>query len=179
MPEATPVMSEPMTMPATASATDAEVDIEVMKSTPTKFAVEDEKSANWLVRRIIAARQYALNVKTWSQIEQRRAEREEATLLFLYGRQIEMWAREEIEKLGGRRKSINLPGGTVSFRKENAKLVVNNETVLLEWARRNLPNAIQKIEKLLKTPVNEHFEATGELPDGTHLEPEREKFRIS
>ena len=49
-------------------------------------------------------------------------EREEKTLMFLFGRQIEDWAKAEIEKLRGRRKSINLPGGTVGFRHEEIAL---------------------------------------------------------
>ncbi|HWE04319.1 MAG TPA: host-nuclease inhibitor Gam family protein [Tepidisphaeraceae bacterium] len=165
--------------PPLTSPLDAEVDIEVMKLVPKRFAVEDEKSANWLVRRIIAARQYGLHVKAWAQHEQRRAEREEMTLLFLFGRQIEMWTRDEIQKLGGRRKSIALPSGTVGFRTEGVKLVVDDEDAVLVWVRTNLPAAIQIEEKLKKSVLNQHFDATGEIPDaGVHVESPREKFSI-
>lgn len=169
--------SSPATPPLV-SALDAEVDIEVLKAVPKAFEIDSEGAANWLVRKVISARQYASHVKDWAERERRRAEREEMTLLFLYGRQLERWTREQIELLGGRRKSICLPSGTLSFRKQNVSLVIDDEAVLLEWARRNVPTAIQKIEKLMKMPINQHFAETGELPDGTHLQPEYEKFSI-
>jgi hypothetical protein len=166
-------------MPPIVASTDAEVDLEVLRSVPKQFSIGDEKTANWLVKKIIAARQYASNVKRWADLELKRAEREEECLMFLFGRQIERWAREEIEKLGGKRKSISLPSGTIGFRTVKSHLVVKDEIRLMQWARTNCPAAIQTTEKLAKTPVNEHFTITGEIPDGTHLEPDREAFRIS
>lgn len=171
------VPEETAMLPAT-TAVDAEVDLEILKVVPKKFEVCDEKSANWLVRRIHNARQYSIHVKEFAQREQRRAEREEMTLFFLFGRQLERWARGEIEKLNGRRKSLCLPAGTVAFRTEAAKLVVDDEAVLMAWAKKCCPEAIQVSEKLIKTPINEHFKACGELPDGCHLEPENDTFRI-
>lgn len=158
---------------------DAEVDIEVMKLVPKCFAIGDEKSANWLVRRIVAARQYALHVKAWAQMEQRRAEREEMTLMFLYGRQIEMWAKDEIKKLGGRRKSINLPAGVVAFRAVGPSLHIDDDASVIQWARKNLPAAIIVVEKLDRGEIRGHFDRTGEIPDdGIHIVPAHESFSI-
>jgi hypothetical protein len=166
-------------MPPIVAPTDAEVDLEVLRSVPKQFEINDPKSANWLVKKIIAAREYAIHVRRWADLEVRRSEREEQCLLYLFGRQIETWAKVEVTKLGGRRKSVSLPGGTLAFRVQKAHLVVDDETRLMEWARINCPDAIQVTERLVKTPVNDHFVATGELPDGARIEPEKESFRIS
>ena len=95
---------------------------------------------------------------------------EETTLMFLFGRQLENWCRTEIEKLNGRSKAICLPAGKVGFRAEGAKVVVADEKAVLEWAKEHCPMAVAVVEKLLKTPVAEHFAQTGELPPGSHLD---------
>jgi hypothetical protein len=159
--------------------TDAEVDLEILRAVPRQFSICDEKSANWLVRKIETARQYAVSVKLWADLEVRRAEREENTLMFLFGRQIEGWAREEITKLNGKRKSLSLPGGKLGFRKEATKLVIDDDAQVLLWAYTHCPVAIQTVQKLSRTIVKEHFEKTGEMPEsGVHIQLEQEKFYI-
>ena len=158
---------------------DAEVDLEVLKSLPKPFEIVDEKSANWLVRRISESRRYATQVKEWADTELRRAAREEQTLIFLFGRQIEAWTKGEIAKLNGRRKSLNLPAVSVGFRSLSTRIVVDDESRVLAWARRCLPAAVVVVEKLSKSVLNEHCEKTGELPDdGIHVEDATEKFFI-
>lgn len=159
--------------------TDADTDLEVLRSVPKQFAITDDKTANWLVKRIQQSRHYAERVKEWAELELRRAAREEATLLWVYGRQLEQWAKDEIAKFNGRRKSLALPAATVGFRTNGPKIVVDDEAVVLAWARSNLPSAVVTVEKLAKSVVNEHAERTGELPDGgVHVEPAAEKFYI-
>jgi len=161
------------------NAIDAEVDLEVLKVVPKKFCIEDESTANWLVRRVQSARQYSVRVREWADQEVRRAEREETTLMFLFGRQIEMWAKSEIEKLKGKRKSINLPAGAVGFRSVGPRLVVDDEGLVLKWAKHHLPSAVVVTERLSKSVINEHVEKVGEIPDeGVHVEPAAEKFYI-
>jgi hypothetical protein len=167
------------TLPTAATPLDAEVDVEVLKAVPKAFAIDCEEHANWLVRRIIMARAYASRVKQYAEQELRRAEREEQTLLFLFGRQIEAWAQSEIAQFKGRRKSLALPAGTVGFRKIAAKLVIDDEKVVLVWAKENCPSAVVVIEKLSKSVIDEQMRATGVVPDaGAHVEPEAERFYI-
>jgi hypothetical protein len=59
--------------------TDVETDIETLKTIPKQFAIDNEKSANWLVKRIQQSRAYAQKVKEWAEQELRRAAREEQT----------------------------------------------------------------------------------------------------
>src|SRR4051812_10376686 len=94
----------------------AEQDSEILSTIPKEFRIDCEDHANWLIRKISDARQYAARVKEWAEQELRRAQREEQTLLFLFGRQIESWTECEIAKLKGRRKSLALPAGIVGFR---------------------------------------------------------------
>jgi hypothetical protein len=165
--------------PPITSSIDAEVDVELLKSVPKAFCIEDEKSASWVVRKIVAAREYGERVKEWAAQERRRAEREEQTLMFLFGRQVERWVQTEITRLNGKRKSLVLPGGTVGFRTSTAKLVVDDEVVTLTWAREYCPQAIVVVEKLSKTVFDQYVKETGHAPDeGVHIEAASEKFYI-
>jgi phage host-nuclease inhibitor protein Gam len=158
---------------------DAEVDMEVLKAVPKAFAIEDEKSANWLIKRIVSARQYAARVKEWAEQELRRADREEKTLMHLFGRQIEGWAREEIDKLKGKRKSINLPAGAVGFRTVKPCLQVDDEAFVIRWASENLPAAVVTVQKLSRSALKDHFAETGDMPpEGVHVDPGGDRFFI-
>lgn len=173
------LMSEQMTTPPVASPLDAEVDLEVLRLVPKQFAVVNEATANWVIRRIQSARTYAAHVEAWGQQELRRAEREEQTLFFLFGRQLEAWAKAEIEKLNGKGKSLNLPAGRIGFRKINSKLVIDDEKAVLAWCKSELPDAITVVERIAKTLIDEYAAKTGVIPDeGVHVEPEAEKFYV-
>jgi hypothetical protein len=161
------------------AAIDSDVDAELAHVIPPQFAIVDENSANWLVKKIVGARQYALRVKEWSEKEQRRAEREEHALLFMFGRQLEGWTKDEVAKLRGRRKSLNLPAGQIGFRRVNAKLVIDDDKRVLAWAKLNCPQAVVVVEKLGKSALDSFFSETGVIPiDGARLDPEEERFFI-
>lgn len=165
--------------PPVITPADAEVDIEVLKSVPKQFAIDCEEHANWLVKKVVSARAYAERVKVWAEQELRRAQREEMTLLFLFGRQIEAWAKTEIEQFNGRRKSLNLPAGIIGFRTITPSLQVDDEQVVLIWAKENYPTAVVVVEKLSRAELTTVFEKTGEVPDtGAHVDPGGEKFFI-
>ena len=66
--------------------------MEILKVIPKAFEIDCESAANWLVRRIVSAREYAVHVKDYAERERRRSEREEMTLMYLYGRQLERWS---------------------------------------------------------------------------------------
>jgi phage host-nuclease inhibitor protein Gam len=156
-----------------------QVDDEVLRLVPAGFVIDDQTSANWLVRKIAEARRYAERVKEWAQREQRRAEREEQTLLFLFGHQIEAWTLDQIAALKGRRKSVNLPAGVVGFRKAQPTLRVDDEMAVIRWAKVSCPSAIVVVEKLSRTNLHDYFHKTGELPNaGAHVEQGGERFFI-
>ena len=142
-----------------------------------QFSVRDESSANWLVRRVAECRAYRQHVEQWAALEIKRAEREEAFFITRFGAQLESWARRQIAKQHGR-KSVKLPAGTVGFRTEPARLSVTDEPALLAWCKTNLREAIQTVQRVLRSSVREHIDSTGELPAGTEITGKGEKFYI-
>ena len=79
------------------------------------FCIDSAERANWLVRRVIEARAYGDRVRTWAAKEQKRAERDEAQLMYMFGRQLQDWVVQDLATHRGRRKSVSLPAGTVGF----------------------------------------------------------------
>jgi len=76
-------------------------------------------------------------------------------------------------------RSVKLLYGTLGFRKSPATLEVTDENALMAWAKANLPDAVKTVETILKTPVKDHVEATGEIPDGASYIKGVDKFYIS
>lgn len=155
-----------------------EVEQEVQRTVPEDFSVRDSATAAWVVRRVLQARDYMAKVKMWAEAEERRAEAEEKRLLFLFGSQLRRWTEQEIEKLKGRRRSIALPSGVVGLRAVQPRLIVVEEGTALAWAKASCPAAVVITEKLLKTPIIEHFDQTGEVPPGTEVTPAETAFYI-
>jgi hypothetical protein len=152
--------------------------IDVADPPEDAFSVTDELSANWIVRRIIAARAYADHVKKWAEGELRRAEREEQFFWLRFSSQLRAWTSNELARQKTKRKSIKLPAGMLGFKSLGPKLVVLNEERLLIWARKELPAAIKVTETVSKTSLNEHFDATGEIPNGVTIENAKEQFYV-
>lgn len=159
-------------------AVEAEVEAELQRIVPEAFSVCCPRTAGWVVRRICAARRYGQQVKLWAELERRRAEAEEQRLLYLFSAQLREWTAGEIAKLRGRRKSIALPGGSVGFRAVPSRVLIQSEEAVIRWAKRECPNAVVISERLLKTPVAEHVERTGEVPEGVEITAAREEFFV-
>src|SRR5688500_4009861 len=94
---------------------------------PEAFHVHDQATANWLVRRIIEARQYAERVEDWAERALRRGKREEEFFMFRFGAQLEQWAREQIAVTQPHRNSVALPAGTIGFRLQPLRLEILEE----------------------------------------------------
>ncbi len=156
-----------------------ELDDQFIEAAPAPFEINSPERANWLVRKIVECRAYGARARDFAEREQRRAAREEKRLLWLFGRQLEAWAAGEIAKSGGRRKSVSLPAGTLSYRRIGPRLVVDDEVAVLKWAREHCPEAIVTTERVSRTALAELMRATGIVPDvGAHVEPETERFHI-
>jgi hypothetical protein len=154
-------------------------DAEAEASVPPTFAVTDQQTANWLVRRIVECRAYAERCAAWAEAERRRAERDEQFLLFRFGGQLAEYVRRQIAEGGGRRKSATLPAGTTGFRTMPAKLLVDDEQVVLAWAKQHAPDLVVVTERLSRSGLVDHMKSTGELPPrGVRVEPAREAFYV-
>ncbi len=145
---------------------------------PKNFAVVDLRSANWVIRKIHDARAYAEAVKEWAEAEARRAQAEEDGLLTMFGPGLRAVLEAEIERAKGRRKSVNLPAGTMGLRAEPQRLRVEDEAAALEWARKHCPDAIRVTERISRTALNQHFASTGQTPSGCALQDGAERFFI-
>jgi len=146
---------------------------------PESFAVNDARQANWLVRRIVESRQYREHVQEWAAQELKRAEADEARLMYMFGSQLRAWASAEIEGHGGRRKSVALPAGTVGFRTAPVKLIVDDEKSVVAWAKTHHPEMVVVVEQVAKSALNDLLAQTGEIPEaGVHIEPAMEKFFV-
>jgi hypothetical protein len=133
------------------------------------FHVHDAASANWVVRKVVEARQYAERVRAWAEAELRRAKREEEYFMFRFGAQLEQWARAQIAVTRPHRNSVALPAGKIGFRLQPLRLNIVDEPKVLEWCKRNAPAAVVTSERILKTAIMTHFTATGETPDGATI----------
>ena len=145
---------------------------------PQRFTVKDEASADWLVRKLVEAEAHVRRVKEQADREVRRTEREREFLLHRFGPDLRRWTERQLEQHKGRRKSVLLLSGTVGFRSIGSKLVVDDEASLLAWAKRTCKSAVIVVERIGKTVINEHFHTTGEVPRGTHVEPEQQRFYV-
>ena len=144
---------------------------------PEQFEVRDAEGASWVLRRINEARAYAKRVGAWADREIRRAERDEQFLMMRYGQQLQEFAAREVARLRGRR-SVCLPGGTLSFRKVGPTLVFDDPEAVLQWAKQSCPNAVVTKLTVSKTKASQHIQNTGELPNGARLQPERDVFYV-
>ncbi|MFN3168762.1 MAG: host-nuclease inhibitor Gam family protein [Phycisphaeraceae bacterium] len=146
---------------------------------PCQFRVQDHQSANWVVRKVIAARQYAQRIEEWATAETQRARQEETYFMRRFEAELRAWFVGELAHQPGKAKSINLPAGRVGIRRRGPKIEVADQAVVLAWAADHCPAAIKRTESILKTPLTEHFEATGELPDGVVLHDAIDVFYIN
>ena len=97
----------------------------------------------------------------------------------VYGPQLQDWAAAAIRKLRGRRKSIRLPAGSLCFRRSNARLVIDDESSVIRWAKISFPAGVVMTEKLRKAAIYDHFSQTGEVPPKSHVEPAADQFLIT
>lgn len=115
---------------------------EVLSTTPVeaKFAVTDEKSAEWVLERLqeqdasiaaLNARESAIleNIRS----ERRRIENRREGLLYRFKGELEAFARENLPQ---GKKSWVCPYGTVAFRRTAARLKVADPEKALEWAEK-------------------------------------------
>ena len=144
---------------------------------PDMSEIEDARSANSVVRKIVEARAYARHVKKWAEAELRRAEREEQFFLQNYSDRLEDWARDELAK-DRRRKSIRLPAGTVGFLIEPKKLEPKDDEKLMAWCRRYLPNALVDRTLIVRDVLTEYVQKTGKCPDGAAIMGGKQRFYV-
>lgn len=130
---------------------------------------DNERLLARYLRRMGQLNDEAKRLKEWHERLKSRIEAQRKGLEYVYSALAEQAARELL--VGSKRKSISTPWGTAGFRKQAAKLIVQDEAKVLA------NEAFVRVKKELnKTALNEHFKSTGDVPDGCDVEPECEKF---
>lgn len=148
---------------------------------PEGFAVRDEETANWVIRKITEARARATRMremKKRADAEIKAAEKSEAFFIERFGAQLEAFARPQIE--GARAKSTKLLEGTIGFRKSAETLKVFDEDQLIEWAdQMKLSEKILRFKPSIdKAALMHEFRESGEMPDGCVYQPETEVLYV-
>lgn len=87
-------------------------------------------------------------------------------------------ARSEL--LGkGKKKSRDLPAGSVGWRKKGGGLVVDDEDAAIAWAKAQDDLSLVRVKvELNKSALNAAFKANGEVPPGCSVAPETEELYI-
>jgi len=150
----------------------------VTREVDDTFHVHDQSGANWVLKKIIAEREYRKRCAAWFEAETLRSERREQFLMRRFGAELEEWTRQQIAKQYGKRRSIHLPAGVIGFRTAPSKLIVADEPKLIAWCRQYLPGALKVVERILKSEVQSYIKSTGEIPAGAEVAGGEQKFYV-
>jgi hypothetical protein len=142
------------------------------------FRVDSRGAAEWILEMLLTAESEtaALEVRKRVVIDniesmQRDHERRAIWLRERFGPELEAWARSELE--GKKQRTVKTPWGRLSFRRRKARLVVDDESKAIAWAVDNCAEAVKTTSKFLVSQVPDEL-----MPDGCHVEPERDGFSI-
>lgn len=142
-----------------------------------RFAVVDEKSASWVLRKMATNAAEIARVKAQAAQRISELEADARALDARFGSELEAFARSESERR--RRKTITLLDGSLCLRTVPAKFVIADGEAAFVNARTACPAAIveQTTVTLDKAAYLAYAEATGDLTGLEHL-PARESFGI-
>lgn len=168
-----------------------------------KFVVDDLSKAEWALKKIVE-RQEEIAEKS-CQAQQMKAD---------YADKVDAWLREEVEKLsgdiaffeaclepfvlaeleksGGKKKSISLPSGKCGYRKGKTKILFDGEEAsakndrLKEWVKENHEGYIKTIETVDWKELKDCLDVLddgrvmvdGEILEGFTVEMESPKFYV-
>lgn len=95
---------------------------------------------------------------------------------------ITAYAQEHREELlgHGRKKSREFIHGSVAWRRKGGGLAVTDREALLAWARAQPVEAelVRAKEEPALDAIKRHYAATGEVPGGMDLDPERDEIVV-
>lgn len=155
--------------------------VEALAGTPdhdTTFHINDEKSANWYLRKLanIDAEKQRVQMQADTIIAQLEADAD--GLKRLYEGELKEYVRQTLEAGGNRRRSITMLQGTCAFRTIPAGFRIVDTAAALNHALAYLPDAIDTICVLSTVAYRRVVEETGEILPGIETTPERESFSV-
>lgn len=114
----------------------------------TPFAITDEGSANWYLRRMatIAAEKIRIAAQAEKMIAELDADAQ--GLKFLYQHQLEAYTRAELASRGNRRKTLHLLQGSCAFKTVPPSVRVGDPAAAFAYAKENALPCIETTERL-------------------------------
>ena len=148
---------------------------------PEGFRVHDEDTANWVIRKVIEARARAermREVKRRADAEIKAAQKAEAFFLGKFGDELQTFLASKIA--GQKVKSYKMLEGTLGTRKSAESLLVFDEEQAIEWAEKTgvAYRVLNYKISVNKTDLMKEFRESGEQPDGTVYQPEKEVLYV-
>lgn len=143
-----------------------------------EFHVTDQKTAEWVLGKLLALESRKAAAKAQAAVILRQIESDEAALHARFDAELQSWATQEIQRRGGRRKSVATLQGTLKFTTVPARLAITDESLATEAAiTLNIVSTKPDLAAYRKR-AEDALEATGEILPGCALTEERESFSI-
>ena len=154
-------------------------------STETAFRIDTDEKANWYLRKLanIEAEKARVTEQAEKILSQLQADADRLT--FMFGSQLETYARMKMQENGGKRRSVSWLQGTVSFRSVAASWRITDTSAALAYAKQHAPELVSTTttERLkaqdYTTAALARLDATGELLPGVDSTPAHETVKIS
>ena len=153
----------------------------MLPATAEPFMVNDEKSANWYLRKLanLAGEQQRIQTQAAQIVAQ--LQNDADGLKRLYASQLEAYCRARLNDTGNRRKSITMLQGTCAFRTVPAGFRLTDTNAALRFAK-ECGGMLKTVESLdaeaYRAAADHALEAYGELYPGMETTPEREAFSV-
>ena len=159
-------------------------DVTTTESVDTeRFVLDSEDKVNWLLRKMANLQAERERIGAQYETMLKALESEEKSLRWRFEDDLKAFAAMQIAKNGGRRKSLHLLQGTLSFRTLPQSVKVANAEAALEYAKANNLPCVATVERLETATYRDVAQTRlvndGELLPGVEVLPERELFRIS
>lgn len=142
-----------------------------------EFHITDQKSAEWVLEKIATLKAREALVRAQSDRLLRQIASDQERLMGRFGAELEQWARQEIERAGGRRKSLVTLFGTLAFRTVPPRLERTPDAADHARAMGFLSDPAPDLPAFL-AHAKAHFEATGELLPGVQRTEAAERFSL-
>ena len=142
----------------------------------TEFHITDEASANWLLRKLANLEAERARVKAQAARIVAQLDADEKHLRDLYEAEAREWARQELGKRAGRRRSLPLLQGTLAFRTVPPSLRVEDVAAALSTAAEL--GAVRVDVAAYRDAAITALQERGEILPGCVRDGEREHFAI-
>lgn len=147
-----------------------------------RFQIDSREKAEWLLRKLANLDAEKARVKAQCEEIVRGLDADAARLLAFHEADLREWARAELERRGGHKKTLPLLQGTVSFRTVPASLRVTGSREAIEHAKGQGWDVVRAVESLDAEAYRREAAAalaeSGEVLPGVEIVPERESFSV-